>query len=680
VSWSAEYAENGVKAEIDRCDQKPKRLRKAPDTFALEFYGPKVKSTNGATPAKLPTWDALDLPLEFNKHFASWCQKLIQKIWRHEHAWVFHEPVNWRALNIPSYPQRIKEPMDLGTISKKVKELRYRFLDDFFYDVGLVFSNAWLFNKETDDVHIMANVLYQEYVYWKYRMWDELQRLKRRARLRNPPVDRTPIVVKVSRTPEMKSKYTIIPWGQRPRPMYCDFKCKYMLVKKISQYTIKVRRRCVMYGSGSSTAVPNKNSQSTTTAQSSVMLHSPLMAPSTVKQKDSCQWNERTWSKPGRTLQATLNSWMCQADQNSSKQVSEVNPAQNSISYSEHDCQDTYALPEENIPGGKKLLLGPPQVIIYPSETKPTSTWKKSSSKPVHSPCLPVKSKKPKKLKRGRKRCKIITDQEEQGNQNKAKLSDENNNFRVSIKKRNSKAQTPTPTQSGVSKKNGQMTTIESFFPSLIQDHYTVEKKTLNNQQLDLKSKILASNQASTPLPTQNPNICERSGSPDFEVADTARLLELKHRVVAHWMNLCSNGKTPYRKLLYSNYTQEYGAIKTNCNADSEQLLDWEYLMENQNYKQWLKNFLDRCFDERLQQYREYRLKYLNLIQNRASNEQSASLIPDGATLRPLPPPEELYSCFRPNGSLVSLSAAEYSDFCWGCWQLPSVLAHTLGQ
>merc|ERR1711974_440585 len=160
--------------------------------------------------------------------------------------------------------------------------------------------------------------------------------------------------------------------------MYCDFKCKYLLVKKISQYTIKVRRRCVMYGSGRSMVRADKNSQSKTLVDSSLKLESPSVNLSTVKHKNSCEgrdWNERTWSKPGRTLQATLNSWMCQADQNSIKKASEDNASQSSILYPEQVCQDNYAVPEESIPGSKKLQLGPPQVIIYPSVTKQRSTY-----------------------------------------------------------------------------------------------------------------------------------------------------------------------------------------------------------------------------------------------------------------------------------------------------------------
>jgi hypothetical protein len=42
-----------------------------------------------------------------------------------EESQPFLEPVDWKALGIPDYPTIIKNPMDLGTISKKLKENKY---------------------------------------------------------------------------------------------------------------------------------------------------------------------------------------------------------------------------------------------------------------------------------------------------------------------------------------------------------------------------------------------------------------------------------------------------------------------------------------------------------------------------------------------------------------------------
>lgn len=44
------------------------------------------------------------------------CMKLTQHIKTRQNAEAFLEPVDWKSLNLPDYPQIIKHPMDLGTI------------------------------------------------------------------------------------------------------------------------------------------------------------------------------------------------------------------------------------------------------------------------------------------------------------------------------------------------------------------------------------------------------------------------------------------------------------------------------------------------------------------------------------------------------------------------------------
>ena len=71
-------------------------------------------------------------------------------------AAVFDIPVNWRALELPDYPQIVKEPMDLQTLESKVKGhyrddlgklfTGYKYFEDFHHDLNLVWSNCKLFN------------------------------------------------------------------------------------------------------------------------------------------------------------------------------------------------------------------------------------------------------------------------------------------------------------------------------------------------------------------------------------------------------------------------------------------------------------------------------------------------------------------------------------------------------
>jgi Bromodomain len=54
----------------------------------------------------------------------------------------FHEPVDWRALELYDYPVVIKKMMDLGTILKKLERNSYRNAAECARDVRRVWTNC----------------------------------------------------------------------------------------------------------------------------------------------------------------------------------------------------------------------------------------------------------------------------------------------------------------------------------------------------------------------------------------------------------------------------------------------------------------------------------------------------------------------------------------------------------
>ncbi|XP_010273394.1 PREDICTED: transcription factor GTE11 [Nelumbo nucifera] len=87
------------------------------------------------------------------------CMALLKKLMNHPVGWVFNQPVDPVALNIPDYFSIISEPMDLGTIKSKLQKKLYSCAEEFTADVRLTFSNAMLYNPPTNDVHKMAKEL-----------------------------------------------------------------------------------------------------------------------------------------------------------------------------------------------------------------------------------------------------------------------------------------------------------------------------------------------------------------------------------------------------------------------------------------------------------------------------------------------------------------------------------------
>lgn len=62
--------------------------------------------------------------------------------------------------NCPDYFKIVTTPMDLGTIMNKIYLDIYKSYDQFWMDIGLVFKNCFLFNKEfTSDLHVLGLTL-----------------------------------------------------------------------------------------------------------------------------------------------------------------------------------------------------------------------------------------------------------------------------------------------------------------------------------------------------------------------------------------------------------------------------------------------------------------------------------------------------------------------------------------
>jgi len=68
----------------------------------------------------------------------------------------FGEPVDIVALNIPDYPTVIRNPMDLGTVKKKLADDAYTTIDEYLADVRLIWSNALLYNGATSQVGLIT--------------------------------------------------------------------------------------------------------------------------------------------------------------------------------------------------------------------------------------------------------------------------------------------------------------------------------------------------------------------------------------------------------------------------------------------------------------------------------------------------------------------------------------------
>ena len=79
--------------------------------------------------------------------------KEIVSILKKSHSAIyFLDPVNLKQNS--NYASVIKHPMDLGTIMKKI--LKYRNLENFIYDLYLIWENCRIYNHE-ESVNLYLN-------------------------------------------------------------------------------------------------------------------------------------------------------------------------------------------------------------------------------------------------------------------------------------------------------------------------------------------------------------------------------------------------------------------------------------------------------------------------------------------------------------------------------------------
>ena len=60
---------------------------------------------------------------------------LIDTISQDANAMPFLEPVDWKGLGLDDYPQIVKNPMDLGTVSENLKAGNFATFEACFTDI-----------------------------------------------------------------------------------------------------------------------------------------------------------------------------------------------------------------------------------------------------------------------------------------------------------------------------------------------------------------------------------------------------------------------------------------------------------------------------------------------------------------------------------------------------------------
>ena len=104
-----------------------------------------------------------DEDLKMHDSWEKIAKKLMNTLWKHRDADLFHKPVDPEELNIPDYFNIIKNPMDFSTIKKKLSNYSYTNLKEFCNDMGLVFENCYTYNGRKTMIGDMCTRVKKEY-------------------------------------------------------------------------------------------------------------------------------------------------------------------------------------------------------------------------------------------------------------------------------------------------------------------------------------------------------------------------------------------------------------------------------------------------------------------------------------------------------------------------------------
>ena len=123
-------------AEIDR--KTTGRANRELKSLIMEAKPSRSKWANDDKVGQEELYDALEKILNELKGYS-------------EHSYPFLTKVNKR--DVPDYYDVIKNPMDLGTMTRKLKAFQYKSKEEFMNDLDLIYTNCFTYNTAEDSIY-----------------------------------------------------------------------------------------------------------------------------------------------------------------------------------------------------------------------------------------------------------------------------------------------------------------------------------------------------------------------------------------------------------------------------------------------------------------------------------------------------------------------------------------------
>ncbi|KAK8806807.1 hypothetical protein WA588_005607 [Blastocystis sp. NMH] len=91
------------------------------------------------------------------------CKQLVMDLMKLPEAEPFSKPVPWEEWKLMDYPRIVKQPMDLGTVKKKLDNDEYHDIYAFADDVHLIWYNCFLYNPEGSEIRLVCQKISQKF-------------------------------------------------------------------------------------------------------------------------------------------------------------------------------------------------------------------------------------------------------------------------------------------------------------------------------------------------------------------------------------------------------------------------------------------------------------------------------------------------------------------------------------
>ena len=84
------------------------------------------------------------------------CLKILASLKKHQYSFPFLKPVDPITLQVPDYFDIVKEPMDLGTVERNLRNGVYANPSQFASDIRKIWNNSFLYNAKGSDIYHMT--------------------------------------------------------------------------------------------------------------------------------------------------------------------------------------------------------------------------------------------------------------------------------------------------------------------------------------------------------------------------------------------------------------------------------------------------------------------------------------------------------------------------------------------